>query len=151
MDIKRLKHVLDNMDSEDDAESEALRNAHKKNKNRLIITNGSLIGGPRGNAKNPGDVKDHYVTKEEFTEFKTQITSRFDNLLKGYGKLEGKFDAFNQVWRQELSDIKSEFEDIKTDLVGINDKIDINSVSMSEGFTKLELAIQKLTIQNSNS
>jgi hypothetical protein len=34
---------------------------------------------------------------EEFKEFKTQITSRFDNLMKGYGKFEGKFDVFNQI------------------------------------------------------
>jgi hypothetical protein len=91
------------------------------------------------------------VTFEEFAEFKTQITNRFDNLLKGYGKLEGKFDAFNQIWRQQLDDIKSEFDDvkselgdIKTEIVGMNDK-------MSDGFKKLELAIQKLTLQSSNS
>ncbi len=58
---------------------------------------------------------DLYVTRKWLIEFKTQIENRFDNLMKGYGKLEGKFDAFNQIWRQEIGDLKSEL-DVKNEV-----------------------------------
>ncbi len=75
-----------------------------------------------------------------------QITSRFDNLLKGYDKFEGKFVAFNHIRRQEIGD--GELDDVKNEVHELNDKVDITNTNMSGRFTKLENEIRKL-IKNS--
>ena len=88
-----------------------------------------------------GNTGGPYVTKAEFTDFKNNITNRFDSLLKGYGKLEGKFDAFNQIWRQELEDIKSQIDDVKTE---VKEQIDGVNKNIDNRFTRLENMIKAL-------
>jgi archaellum component FlaC len=89
-------------------------------------------------------------------EFKTQIENRFDKLMKGYGKLEGKFDAFNQIWRQEIGDLKSELDDVKNEVHELSEKVDIINTNMfggfkdmSDRFTMLVNEIKNLAIRNS--
>jgi hypothetical protein len=146
--LRALKHILENIDSDDEQKIEMQRNPQKKNRNRIIISNDNPLQGS-DLLSNPNDPRGPYVSKEEFIEFKTQITTRFDNLLKGYGKLEGKFDAFNQVWRQEIGEIKSDLDEVKQKVQVTNNKIDTVNTNMFDGFKKLENAIRNLTI-NSN-
>jgi hypothetical protein len=64
-----------------------------------------------------------------------------DEFVREIGRIEGKFDAFNQVWRQQITDLLSELGDIKNEL-------DTNNKTMSDGFIRLENAIQNFNIRN---
>ncbi len=64
-------------------------------------------------------------------------------MIEGHSKLEGKFDAFNRIWGQEIGDLKSKLDDIKNEVHDLNDKVDINT-SVSDGFTNMSDRFVKL-------
>jgi Mg2+ and Co2+ transporter CorA len=148
----KFKQFLESIDSDNEDRQDRLRTTGQKNKKHIYITNGNPLGGS-GSGDQPDDL---YVARKEFIEFKTQIENRFDNLMKGYGKLEGKFDAFNQIWRQEIGDLKSELDDVKNEVHELSENVNIINTNMSRGFkdmsdrfTMLVNEIKNLAIRNS--
>jgi hypothetical protein len=140
----KFKQFLESIDS--DSEDRQDRNTGKKSKKHIYITNGNPLGGSGGGG---GPLDDLYVTRREFIEFKTQIENRFDNLMKGYGKLEGKFDAFNQIWRQEIGDVKNEVHELSEKVDVINTNMSNGFTNMSDRFSSLENEIRNLAIRSS--
>jgi hypothetical protein len=143
----KFKQFLESIDS--DSEDRQDRNTGKKNKKHIYITNGNPLGGSGGGGGGGGGDPSDYVTRREFIEFKIQIENRFDNLMKGYGKLEGKFDAFNQIWRQEIGDVKNEVHELSEKVDVINTNMSNGFTNMSDRFSSLENEIRNLAIRSS--
>ena len=123
------------MDS-DEEEVRILRASGRLPRSHVIATSRS---------GNPGYPHNRCVSREEFLEFKNQITNRFDNVIQGYGKLEGKFDTFNQVWHQQLDDLNQSLNDVKTELKSdfkqlnkdMDNRFKKNNEDMDDKFLKL--------------
>jgi hypothetical protein len=150
----KFKQFLESIDS--DNEDRQDRNTGKKSKKHIYITNGNPLGGGGsggggggGGGDGGGPPDNLYVTRREFIEFKIQIENRFDNLMKGYGKLEGKFDAFNQIWRQEIGDVKNEVHELSEKVDVINTNMSNGFTNMSDRFSSLENEIRNLAIRSS--